>query len=184
MTAVHTGEVDASFRSVTDPAGLPPDVRMIHAFDSAMELLVGPAHPLASHTTVTPDQLRGQRIWVPGIAPLSEWAQFYDELSAAFTLDVDASGPNFGDEVLLDALARSADVATVVGARDRYTWPAEHDLRRIPIVNPTIAYPLSLLLRTNAHPALQAVIDHLVSLPVLPEPVWRPSWTRSAVGQQ
>ncbi|WP_245667421.1 hypothetical protein [Actinomadura macra] len=27
-------------------------------------------------------------------------------------------------EVLVDALAGSADVATLVGARDRYIWPA------------------------------------------------------------
>ncbi|MFI9504796.1 LysR family transcriptional regulator [Nocardia sp. NPDC052566] len=176
--AVRAGDVDASFRSVTDPATLPHDVRMIHAFDSPLELLVGPRHPLAAARTVTPHQLRKLRIWVPGIAPGSEWSEFYDQLTTAFDLRIDAAGPNFGNEVLLDTLADSADMATLVGARDRYIWPTNHDLRRIPIVNPTLAYPLSLMLpTTNPHPGLRPIIDHFASLTPLPEPVWRPSWT-------
>lgn len=176
--AVQSGDVDASFRTVTDPAALPHGVRMVHAFDSPLELLVGTKHPLASARTLTPARLRG-RIWVPGIAPQSEWAEFYDELAAAFDLRVDAAGPNFGNEVLLDALADSADVATLVGARDRYIWPASHDLRRIPIVNPALAYPLSLLVpATNPHPGLRAVIDHVAGQAPLAEPLWLPSWPR------
>ncbi|MDL2076172.1 LysR family transcriptional regulator [Streptomyces sp. GXMU-J15] len=177
VAAVAAGEVDASFRSVTDPGALPPDVRMIHAFDSPLELLVGPRHPLASARRLTPAQLRGHRIWVPGIAPGSEWAVFYDELATEFDLRVDAAGPHFGDEVLLDTLAESADVATFVGARDRYIWPTHYDLRRVPITDPVLAYPLSLLLpATNPHPGLRALLTHLDTLPEPPEPVWRPSW--------
>ncbi|WP_053718006.1 LysR family transcriptional regulator [Saccharothrix sp. NRRL B-16348] len=177
VAAVEAGEIDASFRAVTDQASLPRDVRMIHAFDSPLELLVGPRHPLASARTLTPARLRKHRIWVPGIAPRSEWAEFYDQLATDFDLRVDAAGPNFGNEVLQDTLADSADVATLVGARDRYTWPTHYDLRRIPIVEPTIAYPLSLLLpRTTPHPGLRPIIDHLHGLPTLPGAVWRPSW--------
>ncbi|MFE9248485.1 LysR family transcriptional regulator [Streptomyces sp. NPDC007088] len=177
VAAVRAGEVDASFRSVTDPAALPRELRMIHAFDSPLELLVGPRHPLAAARSLTPAQLRRHRIWVPGIAPGSEWAEFYEQLADGFGLRVDAAGPNFGNEVLLDILADSADVATLVGSRDRYLWPAGHDLRRIPIVNPALAYPLSLLLpRTGPHPGLDAVVAHFESLPPLPGAVWRPSW--------
>ncbi|MET7328170.1 LysR family transcriptional regulator [Nonomuraea sp. NPDC005650] len=177
VAAVRAGDVDASFRSVTDPATLPPDVHMIHAFDSPLELLVGPRHPLASARRLTPPQLRKHRIWMPGIAPRSEWAEFYDQLATDFDLRIDAAGPHFGDEVLLDTLADSANVATLIGARDRYIWPTHYDLRRIPVVNPTLAYPLSLILpRTNPHPGLRGFITHLASLPRLPEPVWLPSW--------
>ncbi|CCH19097.1 LysR family transcriptional regulator [Micromonospora lupini] len=177
VAAVQAGDVDASFRSATDPATLPRDVRMIHAFDSPLELLVGPRHPLASARTLTPAQLRGHRIWIPGIAPRSEWSDFYDQLATDFDLRIDAAGPHFGDEVLLDVLADSADVATVVGARDRYVWPTNHDLRRIPIGKPTLAYPLSLILpRANPHPGLRAVVDHCASLAPPPSPTWRPSW--------
>ncbi|MFG2670304.1 LysR family transcriptional regulator [Streptomyces sp. NPDC048445] len=177
VAAVEAGDIDASFRTVTDPALLPPDVRMIHAFDSPLELLVGPGHPLAAARSLTPAQLRKHRIWVPGIAPLSEWSDFYDQLATAFGLRIDAAGPHFGDEVLLDTLAESAEVATLVGARDRYSWPADHDLRRIPVVNPALAYPLSLILpATNPHPGLRGVIAHLAKLPSPPAPVWRPTW--------
>ncbi|NED81917.1 LysR family transcriptional regulator [Streptomyces sp. SID11233] len=175
--AVAAGDIDATFRTVTDPAALPPGVRMIHAFDSPLELLVGPEHPLAAARSLTPEQLRKHRIWVPGIAPLSEWSDFYDQLATAFDLRIDAAGPHFGNEVLLDTLAGSAQVATLVGARDRYTWPAEYDLRRIPVVSPALAYPLSLILpATNPHPGLRGVIAHLAKLPSLPAPVWRPDW--------
>ncbi|MFJ1924294.1 LysR family transcriptional regulator [Streptomyces sp. NPDC088131] len=177
VAAVESGGIDASFRTVTDPALLPPGVRMIHAFDSPLELLVGPGHPLAAARSLTPAQLREHRIWVPGIAPLSEWSDFYDRLATAFDLRIDAAGPHFGDEVLLHALAESAEVATLVGTRDRYTWPAEYGLRRIPVVNPALAYPLSLLLpATRPHPGLRGIITHLHSLPGLPGPVWRPAW--------
>lgn len=179
VAAVQAGDVDATFRTITDPAALPRDVRMIRAFDSPTELLVGPRHPLAAARPLTPSRLRGHRIWVPGIAPRSEWAEFYEQLVAEFGLRVDAAGPNFGNEVLLDTLADSADVATLVGARDRYAWPEGHDLRRIPIVDPTIAYPISLIMpRTDPHPGLRAVIAHFASLPPLPEATWRPSWAR------
>jgi DNA-binding transcriptional LysR family regulator len=178
VTAVQAGDVDATFRTVTEAASLPGDIQMLHAFDSPLELLVGPGHPLAGAPSLTPAQLRRHRIWVPGIAVGSEWADFYDQLATAFDLRIDATGPHFGDEVLLDTLARSSDVATLVGARDRYTWPETHDLRRIPIANPTLAYPLSLILPgTNPHPGLRAVIAHLATLPAPPEPVWRPSWS-------
>ncbi|MGW0667613.1 LysR family transcriptional regulator [Streptomyces sp. NPDC002746] len=177
VAAVEAGDIDASFRTVTDPAFLPPGLRMIHAFDSPLELLVGPKHPLASARELRPSQLREHRIWVPGIAPRSEWSEFYDQLATDFDLRVDAAGPHFGDEVLLDTLAESAEVATLVGARDRYIWPADHDLRRIPVVNPALAYPLSLILpATNPHPGLRGVIAHLHGLPGLPGPVWRPAW--------
>jgi DNA-binding transcriptional LysR family regulator len=177
VAAVEVGDVDASFRTVTEPATLPPDVRMIHAFDSPLELLVGPRHPLAAARRLTPSQLRKHRIWVPGIAPGSEWAEFYDQLVTQFDLRIDAAGPHFGDDVLLEALAESADVATLVGARDRYVWPPDHDLRRIPLVNPTLTYPLSLIVpRTNPHPRLRGIITHLASLPRPSGAVWLPSW--------
>jgi DNA-binding transcriptional LysR family regulator len=177
VAAVQAGDVDATFRTITDPAALPHDLRMIRAFDSPLELLAGPKHPLAGAHTLTPAQLRGHRIWVPGIAPRTEWSEFYDELTTAFDLRIDAAGPNFGTEVLLDALADSSDLATLVGSRDRYVWPAGYDLRRIPVTNPAIAYPISLILpRTNPHPRLRDVVGHFRSLAPLPGATWLPSW--------
>lgn len=185
VAAVQAGDIDASSRTVTDPASLPSDVQMIFAFNSPLELLAGPRHPLASARTLTPPQLRKHRIWVPGIAPRSEWAEFYDQLATHFDLRIDAAGPNFGNEVLLDAIADSADLATLVGSRDRYIWPTTHDLRRIPISGPTILYPLSLILpKTHPHPGLTRIIDYLRTLEPPSEPAWLPSWIRTAHAQR
>lgn len=177
VAAVQSGKVDATFRTVTDPATFPDDVRMIHMFDSPVQLLVGPRHPLAGSKSVKPQQLKGHRIWVPGIAPRSEWQLFYEELAAEFGLRIDSAGPHFGDEVLLDTLAESSDVATLVGARDRYMWPTGHNLRRIPITDPTLVYPISLIHRTPPHPQLAAVIAHFAALESVAQPIWRPSWS-------
>jgi hypothetical protein len=44
-------------------------------------------------------------------------------------------------------------------------------------VNPTLAYPLSLIFpRTNPHRGLRAIINHFGSLTPLPETAWLPSW--------
>ncbi|MEV0648414.1 LysR family transcriptional regulator [Phytomonospora sp. NPDC050363] len=180
VAAVEAGDIDATFRTLTEPAALPPDLEMIRAFDSPLELLTGPGHPLAAARSLSPSRLAGHRIWVPGIAPRSEWAVFYAQLAADFGLRVDAAGPHFGDEVLMDVLAESTDVATLVGARDRYAWPAGHDLRRIPLVDPVVAYPLSLILpAADPHPGLRGVLTHLGSLPKLPGSAWLPSWART-----
>ncbi|MEV6846077.1 LysR family transcriptional regulator [Actinoplanes sp. NPDC051411] len=179
VAAVQAGDVDATFRTITDPAALPGDVRMIRAFHSPLELLVGPRHPLAGARSLTPSQLRGHRIWVPGIAPRTEWAEFYDQLTTEFDLRIDAAGPNFGTEVLLDELADSSDLATLVGSRDRCVWPTSYDLRRIPVANPAIAYPISLILPSaGPHPGLRAVISHFRSLTPLPGTTWLPTWAR------
>lgn len=177
VAAVQAGDLDASFRALTSAAALPPDVRMTHALDSPLELLVGPGHALASARTLTPRQLRAHRIWVPGIAPGSEWAQFYDQLTAEFGLRVDAAGPNFGIEVLFDTLAESSDVATFVGRGDRFAWPAGHGLRRIPVTGPALVYPHFLLFpRQRPHPGLQQIISYFGGLPKAPGTAWRPSW--------
>ncbi|WP_031469166.1 LysR family transcriptional regulator [Sciscionella sediminilitoris] len=181
--AVRAGEVDASLRTVTDSRTLPDGVRMLHLLDFPMELLVGPRHPLATARTVTAEQLRGHRIWVPGIAPRSEWGEFYAELAGDLELRIDGAGPNFGVEPLLDTLADSAEVATLTGARDRLIWPANHRLRQIPVTNPTIAYPVSIIFReSDPHPGIRPVIDHFRSLATLSGDVWRPSWARAGSG--
>jgi len=181
VAALRAGEVDAAFRTVTDPAELPRDLRMVHLLDFPLELLVGPGHPLATERVLTPARLRGHRIRVPGIAPRSEWAEFYQQLATDLGLRIDGAGPNFGVEALLDALADSADAATLVGHRDRITWPVGHGLRRIPVVDPVIAYPLSLIFpRTNPHPGLGAVVEHFRGVAAVEGEVWVPSWATVA----
>lgn len=175
--AVLEGTVDASFRAL--PAErLPAGISAERLLDSPLELLVGPAHPLADAPEVRPADLAGHRIWIPGIRPDTEWAEFYRALSEAFGLSIDALGPDFGDEALMDALADSASLATLVGGGDRYLWPRAHDLRRVPLCDPTPVYPHVLLSRSGErHPVLTALREYLrTSGPRTPDDVWAPDW--------
>jgi hypothetical protein len=89
-------------------------------------------------------------------------------------------GPVFGNETLLDEIADSADLATLVGERSRYLWPDSYDLRRIPVRNPTPIYPMSLIWRDgNRHPALSEFRDYLDSRHTTPgTEVCLPTWDR------
>ncbi|HWN35493.1 MAG TPA: LysR substrate-binding domain-containing protein, partial [Pseudonocardia sp.] len=183
IAAVRAGTIDASFRAVTVPEGRLPlghgDVEATRVLDEPVQLLTGPAHAFATAPSVTPAELAGHRIWMPGLVSGTEWAAYYGELAAAFGLTIDPVGPNFGIEPLLDAIADSPALATFVGERTRLLWPAGHDLRRVPVRHPTPVYPHSLLWRCdNLHPALAALRTHLGSTPAGDRGTWTPSWAR------
>ncbi|MEU8779347.1 LysR family transcriptional regulator [Streptomyces sp. NPDC048606] len=165
VDAIRSGEIDASFRAVTAPGRpLPEDVRAVRVLDEPLQLLTGPAHALAGARSVSPAGLVGHRIWMPGIVPGSEWAAYYDDLVAEFGLTIEATGPNFGSDALLDTIADTPALATFMGAHTRLVWPADHGLRRIPVTGPTPVYPHSLLWhRDNPHPALAALRAHLAA---------------------
>jgi DNA-binding transcriptional LysR family regulator len=186
MDAIRSGTIDASFRAVTAVTAatavgrrLSDDIEVTRAFDEPVQLLTGPDHALAAARTLTPADLGGHRIWMPGIVPGTEWAAYYDALAAAFGLTIESTGPDFGVEPLLDTIAGSRSLATFVGERTRLVWPAGHDLRRIALRNPTPLYPHSLIWhRDNPHPGLTALRDHLGS--TRPDPsdtgTWTPAW--------
>ncbi len=118
---------------------------------------------------------------MPGLAARGEVADYYAELAAAFGLTIDMIGPVFGNEALLDEIADSSDLATLVGERSRYLWPDSYDLRRIPIRNPIPIYPMSLIWRgDNPHPALNKFRDYLDSRrgEAADTEVWMPTWDR------
>ncbi|MEV7142981.1 LysR family transcriptional regulator [Streptomyces tauricus] len=177
VDAIRSGTVDASFRAVTrePPAG----IGVARAFDEPIQLLVGPGHPLAGSAAVTPAELVGHRIWMPGIVPGTEWAAYYGDLAAAFGLTIEVTGPDFGVEPLLDTLAGSPSLATFVGEQTGFGWPADQGLRRIAVKDPTPVYPHSLLWhRDNAHPALGALRDHHCAGPRARSGAgtWTPAW--------
>jgi DNA-binding transcriptional LysR family regulator len=182
IAAVCDGTIDASFRAVTVPAGqLPDGIKAARVLDEPLQLLTGPKHEFGAARTVTPAQLAGHRIWMPGYVAGTEWAAYYDELAAEFGITIDTVGPNFGTETLLEAVADSPDLATFVGEQTRLLWPADYDLRRICLADPAPVYPHSLLWRAdNPHPALRAFRHWLGSQ----RPgrrgtgTWTPSWAR------
>jgi DNA-binding transcriptional LysR family regulator len=187
IEAVQTDAVDASFRAVSGGAGeaaqpgrpVPDGLEAARVFDEPVQLLTGPRHALAGAGTVTTAQLAGHRIWMPTLDPGTEWTAFYDDLAAAFGLSIDVTGPDFGTEPLLDVIAGSAELATLVGEQTHLVWPARFDLRRISLRDPVPVYPHSLIWRTgNAHPALRALRRHLAR--TQPDRgnsgVWTPEW--------
>ncbi|TQS46905.1 LysR family transcriptional regulator [Cryptosporangium phraense] len=175
--AVAAGTIDATFHAVR--GALAPPLTAARVIDDAHQLLVGPDHPLAFAGSVSVSELAGHRLWMPGLAPETEWTDYYDELAAAFGLTIDVAGPVFGYEAQLAEIAATAQLATLVGEGSRYLWPDSFGLRRIPIRNPTPIYPMSLIWRAdNPHPGLALLRDHLASGrgDRRSEDVWMPSW--------
>lgn len=180
ITAVRSGALDASFRAVAAPGRPhPEDIESVRVLDEPLQLLTGPAHALAGARSVTVAQLTGHRIWMPGIAPGTEWGAYYDDLAAEFGLTIEATGPNFGSDALLDTIADTPALATFMGEHTRLIWPADHGLRRIPVTDPTPVYPHSLLWRRdNPHPALATLRAHLAATAAGHDAAgtWVPDW--------
>ncbi|XUL91230.1 LysR family transcriptional regulator [Streptomyces galilaeus] len=181
VAAIRSGAIDASFRAVAMPGHpLPEDIESVRVLDEPHQLLTGPAHALADARSVTLAELTGHRIWMPGLVPGTEWTAYYDDLVAEFGLTVEATGPNFGSDALLDTIADTPALATLTTARTRLVWPAGHDLRRIPVTDPTPVYPHSLLWhRDNPHPALPALRTHLTTTTTTDRETtgtWEPVW--------
>lgn len=181
IAAIDAGTIDASIRAVSVPQRrLPAGIRHTHMFDEPQQLMTGPRHPLAGEKQVTPAQLRGHRIWMPILPAGSEWADYFDVLAAEFGLRIEQAHPDFGTDPLHDVIAGSADVATFVPEQLQILWPDGLDLRRIPIRDPALLYPNSLIWRTdNPHPTLAALRRHVGAIrPVLPDGTrWLPSWS-------
>ncbi|GGL50188.1 LysR family transcriptional regulator [Planomonospora parontospora] len=180
VAAIRSGAIDASFRAVTMPGRpLPGDIESVRVLDEPLQFLVGPAHALASARSVTLTRLAGHRIWMPGLAPGTEWTAYYDDLAAEFGLTIEATGPNFGSDALLDTIADTPALATFMGEQTRLVWPAGHGLRRIPVTDPTPVYPHSLLWRRDdPHPALAVLRAHLAATAAghgAPG-TWAPDW--------
>ena len=188
IAGVESGTIDASFRAlVMLPRQLPDGVEAARVLDEPVQLLTGPAHELAAAAAVTPAALARHRIWMPGIVTGTEWAAYYGELAATFGLTIDATGPNFGTDLLLEVLATSPTLATFVGEQTRLLWPADYDLRRIPVRDPAPVYPHSLVWRSdNPHPTLTALRSYLGAT----QPsrrngeTWAPRWAQRSGSQQ
>lgn len=176
VEAVHTGAIDATFR--TGWAALPDGVTRRRVLNEPLELLTGPAHDFADAPSITLRDLVGRPIWMPGIVPGTEWAAYYDELSTAFGLSIDAAGPNFGFEHMLDAVSDSRTLCTFISGHTRVAWHTRQDLHRVPLRDPTPVYPHTLIHRSdNAHPGLAALRSHFTAPPrTNPTTTWTPSW--------
>ncbi|MCT2582890.1 LysR family transcriptional regulator [Actinophytocola gossypii] len=175
LAEVAAGTVDATFRSLRETV-VPAELRSARVIDDRHELLVGPRHPLSGAGTVTMTDLAAYRVWMPGMTD-PEPVGYYQDLAQTFGLTIDTAGPSFGYEALLAEIAESDRLATFIGEGTRYLWPESYALRRIPIVDPTPVYPLSVIWRAdNSHPGLADLLDHLRTRhhPRTEDDVWAP----------
>ncbi|HEX3785525.1 MAG TPA: LysR family transcriptional regulator [Pseudonocardiaceae bacterium] len=181
LAEVAAGTLDATFRSLRDSARkVPSGLRSSRVIDDRHELLVGPRHPLANVKSVPLAELANYPIWMPGMSD-PEPVGYYHDLAEAFGLTIDTIGPSFGVETLLAEIADSTQLANFVGEGSRYLWPESYDLRRIPVVDPTPVYPLSVIWRAdNAHPVLADFLEYLkVRYSATDsDDVWVPDWAR------
>ncbi|GAA1940837.1 LysR family transcriptional regulator [Amycolatopsis minnesotensis] len=179
LAEVAAGTLDATFRSLRT-LELPSGLLASRAIDERHELLVGPRHPLAKAKTVTVAELAEHPIWMPGLVE-TEPIGYYDDLAKAFGLTIETVGPVFGIETLLAEIADSDQLANLVGEGSRYLWPESYDLRRIPIVDPVLVYPLSVIWRAdNPHPVLANFLEYLRIRyeATASDDVWTPDWAR------
>jgi DNA-binding transcriptional LysR family regulator len=179
IAAVRDGTIDASFRALTVPATeLPDGLEAARVLDEPVQLLTGPKHAYADAGAIKPAELAGLWIWMPGVVPGTEWGAYYQAFARSFGLTIDTTGPSSGTEPLLDVVAASPAVATLVGEHIHLLRPGDYDLRRIPLHDPTPVYPHSLIWRTgNPHPSLTALRDHFASAPPARPGTWVPAWT-------
>ncbi|GAA4610614.1 LysR family transcriptional regulator [Actinoallomurus liliacearum] len=180
--ALLDGSIDAAFCCVRDASALPAVISHRRVHDEPLELLVGPRHPLAIAREIRLVDLAAYRVWVPGIVVGTEWGDYYEAMAEDFRIGIDATGPDFGMEHLLDTITDSATLTTFIGPRMRIAWPQRHELRRIPIRRPTPIYPWSLAWHSvNRHPALGTLRDHLpeTAAPTSGPDAWLPKWART-----
>lgn len=179
LAEVDAGALDATFRSLRDSArAVPRGLRSARVIDDRHELLVGPRHPLADAKAVTPAELADHPIWMPGMSD-PEPIGYYRDLARTFGLTIDTRGPSFGMESLLAELADSPRLATFISDGSRHLWPESYDLRRIPVVDPTPVYPLSVIWRAdNPHPVLADFLEYLRAgyRAAARDGTWAPDW--------
>jgi DNA-binding transcriptional LysR family regulator len=181
IDAVDNGAMDATFRAAPVPGfPLPKGLATARVLDEALVLLTGPQHPLANRVSVTLSELTAHPVWMPGVVQGTEWAVYYAELTAAFGLTIDTTGPNFGSQAMLDTLKDSATRATFTVASFLRNMGSAHDeLRLIELLDPTPVYPHSLIWHeANNHPALTGLRQHLGGYQEVVD-AWVPAWTRA-----
>lgn len=161
------GRADAAFaRPHGGPCPLPPEIAAAPAYVDPAHLLVGRGHRLAGRSAVTLAELGAMTVWIPGAGIASEWADFYRELSDFCGVTVDttprdrtAAPKPDGIAAMVTRIAASDTLATI--SSDHFRNPWHPHIRRVPIVDPTPAYPHALLWSTtNPHPGLPPLVDH------------------------
>lgn len=160
-SALVNGEVDAAFARADWPSvPLPAHIAAIPAYLEPLHLLVGKDNPLAARSYIRLADITPHVAWVPGAAVQSEWSDYYRNLSLFSAIEIDTGSKPEKYIKVVDRIAGSSTLVTFIGEGTSTPW--HPDSRRIPIKNPTPAYPFALLsAKNNPHPGLQHLVDHV-----------------------
>ncbi|MBU3068099.1 LysR family transcriptional regulator [Nocardia sp. NEAU-G5] len=157
------------------PRSLPAGISAVPAYVEPLCMLVNKNHPLAARKSVALAEIEPHPVWVPGASVSSEWADYFRELSefsgirvtTGWEPDLESVPGSNGDngnslpslKTMLECIAVSDSLATFSG--DGFLPPWNPHIRRLPITDPTPAYPYALLWKTsNVHPTLPHLIAH------------------------
>ncbi|MGW3279462.1 LysR family transcriptional regulator [Nocardia rhamnosiphila] len=170
--ALVAGRVDAAVaRAAGGPRPLPARIAAVPFLLDPLHLLVGKDHPLAGRAAVSLAELAGVTVWVPGTSVESEWTDYYRELSRSSGVVIDSSrrselfpevatgrGPA-PIAMVIEHIADSDTLATF--SAEGFESPWHPHIRRVPIVDPTPAYPHALLWdRTDPHPGIADLVAY------------------------
>ncbi len=182
--ALLAGDIDAAYARVVGAC----DDRLAHtlAYLEPLHVLVGRRHAFAGRRSLTAAELDGTTAWMPENVPGSEWAALYADLAAAFGVLIETKGPHFGFDHLVDEIANEDGLLTFVGEGTPTRMHWRPDVVRIPVIDPTPVYPMSLLWhRDSRHPLLPALIAYTrTHHRPPPGPLWMPDADRELLDQR
>ncbi|MGW5386148.1 LysR family transcriptional regulator [Nocardia sp. NPDC003963] len=164
--ALVAGRVDAALaRAHGGPRALPARIAAVPVHLDPLHLLVGKDHPLAGRPAVPLAELAGVPVWVPGTSVESEWTDYYRALSRYSGVVIDSSRrlelfPDIAADrgpapivTVIEHIADSDHLATF--SAEGFESPWHPNIRRVPVVDPTPAYPHALLWnRADQHPGI------------------------------
>jgi DNA-binding transcriptional LysR family regulator len=183
VRAAAAGEIDAGFGYLRDGAAeLGPRLSAAYAYLEPMQVIAGAGHPLAVAGRARLTDLARYPAWVPGIVAGSEWESFYQELGAAFGLEIDPTGYASGAESVFDAVAASESLVTFVGGKSRVALPPGAPLARLPVTDPAPLYPWSVIWRSGTRrPGPRRLVGYARQAfrPPRPEDCWLPRPARA-----
>jgi DNA-binding transcriptional LysR family regulator len=156
ITALRRGELDAGFgrvHALGEPWEDSLARRLIRL--EPVDAVLGAGHPLASADELRPADLRGSVVWFPAEFERLDFLRAFCERFEIASRD---GGPNLGLDALLDALAGSPGLVTLLPAD--LVLPDRADVRTIPLTDPTPLYAWSLVWRrADTGPRLSGLLD-------------------------
>jgi DNA-binding transcriptional LysR family regulator len=161
LDALRRGEIDAAFGNADDlDRPLPPDVEQRRVGGERMHVLAPADHPLAAAAEVTPADLADHPLWWPKDDAAPEVRRWAGRFAREHGLALDVQGNSLGAEHLAQLVAEAGDRLSLYGA----DWPVPPGapVRVIPLVDPALLYPWSLLWApANTHPLLPHLLAEL-----------------------